>query len=293
MEDSFTTIYLLPIGLAVIMLILGLSLTAADFRRVLTAPRGVGVGLVNLMLVAPLLAFALAEAFSLPAELAVGLVLLGASPGGIMANTLTHLSGGETALSVTMTAVSSAASALTVPLYLALATAHFDAVDLGGVDMGSVVPKVLGITVVPLAVGMAIRHRNPDPVAAADRTLRRVVFAVFAVIVAAAIISEHDTVIDNIVVVGAACLVLNLLAMGISFGASQLARLSSRQATAISLELGIHNSALAITVGAAIDPELIVPAAVYSTFMVLTGSAFARIMLIRNRALEPAESLAG
>ncbi|MGB2851511.1 MAG: bile acid:sodium symporter family protein [Solirubrobacterales bacterium] len=293
MEDSFTTIYLLPIGLAVIMLILGLSLTAADFRRVLTAPRGVGVGLVNLMLVAPLLAFALAEAFSLPAELAVGLVLLGASPGGIMANTLTHLSGGETALSVTMTAVSSTASALTVPLYLALATAHFDAVDLGGVDMGSVVPKVLGITVVPLAVGMAIRHRNPDPVAAADRTLRRVVFAVFAVIVAGAIISEHDTVIDNIAVVGAACLVLNLLAMGISFGASQLARLSSRQATAISLELGIHNSALAITVGAAIDPELVVPAAVYSTFMVLTGSAFARIMLIRNRALDPAESLAG
>lgn len=293
MEDSFTTIYLLPIGLAVIMLILGLSLTAADFRRVFTAPRGVGVGLVNLMLVAPLLAFALAEAFSLPAELAVGLVLLGASPGGIMANTLTHLSGGETALSVTMTAVSSAASALTVPLYLALATAHFDAVDLGGVDMGSVVPKVLGITVVPLAVGMAIRHRNPDPIAAADRTLRRVVFAVFAVIVAGAIISEHDTVIDNIAVVGAACLVLNLLAMGISFGASQLARLSSRQATAISLELGIHNSALAITVGAAIDPELVVPAAVYSTFMVLTGSAFARIMLIRNRALEPADSLAG
>ncbi len=292
MEDSFTTIYLLPVGLAVIMLILGLSLTAADFRRVFTAPRGVGVGLVNLMLVAPLLAFALAEAFSLPAELAVGLVLLGASPGGIMANTLTHLSGGETALSVTMTAVSSAASALTVPLYLALATAHFDA-DLGGVDMGSVVPKVLGITVVPLAVGMAIRHRNPDPVAAADPTLRRVMLAVFAVIVAGAIISEHDTVIDNIAVVGAACLVLNLLAMGISFGASQLARLDSRQATAISLELGIHNSALAITVGAAIDPELIVPAAVYSTFMVLTGSAFARIMLLRNRALDPAESLAG
>jgi BASS family bile acid:Na+ symporter len=293
LEDSFTTIYLLPIGLAVIMLILGLSLIAADFRRVFTAPRGVGVGLVNLMLVAPLLAFALAEAFSLPAELAVGLVLLGASPGGIMANTLTHLSGGETALSVTMTAVSSAASALTVPLYLALATAHFDAVDLGGVDMGGVVPKVLGITVVPLSIGMAIRHRNPDPVAAAEQTLRRVVLAVFAVIVAGAIISEHDTVIDNIAAVGAACLALNLLAMGISFGASQLARLDSRQATAISLELGIHNSALAITVGAAIDPELIVPAAVYSTFMVLTGSAFARIMLLRNRALDPAESLAG
>jgi BASS family bile acid:Na+ symporter len=140
---------------------------------------------------------------------------------------------------------------------------------------------------------MAIRHRNPDPVAAADRTLRRVVLAVFAVIVAGAIISEHDTVIDNIAVVGAACLVLNLLAMGISFGASQLARLNSRQATAISLELGIHNSALAITVGAAIDPELVVPAAVYSTFMVLTGSAFARTMLLRNRSLDAAESLAG
>jgi BASS family bile acid:Na+ symporter len=293
LEDSFTTIYLLPVGLGVIMLVLGLSLTATDFRRVFTVPRGVAVGLANLLLAAPLLAFALAEAFSLSPELAVGLVLLGASPGGIMANTLTHLSGGETALSVTMTAVSSAASAVTIPLYLALATAHFDASGLGGVDMGGVVPKVLGITVVPLAVGMAIRHRNPGPVAAADRTLRRLVLAVFAVIVAGAIISEHDTVIDNIAAVGAACLALNLLAMGTGFGASQLARLSSRQATAISLELGIHNSALAITVGAAIDPELVVPAAVYSTFMVLTGSAFARIMLLRNRALDPTGSLAG
>jgi len=293
LEDSFTTIYLLPVGLAVIMLILGLSLTTADFRRVLTTPRGVGVGLVNLMLVAPLLAFALAEAFSLSPELAVGLVLLGASPGGIMANTLTHLSGGETALSVTMTAVSSAASALTVPLYLALATAHFDAVSLGDVDMAEVVPKVLGITVVPLAIGMVIRHRNPEPVVAADQTLRRVVLAVFAVIVVGTIISEHDTVFDNIAAVGAACLALNLLAMGISFSTSHLARLGPRQATAISLELGIHNSALAITVGAAIDPELVVPATVYSAFMVLTGSAFARMMLIRNRGAAAAEAPAG
>lgn len=284
MEDNFVTIVLLPAGLAVIMVILGTSLTGADFRRVFTAPRGVGVGLVNLMIGAPLLAFALAELFDLRPELAVGLVLLGASPGGIMANTLTHLSGGETALSITMTAVSSAAAAITVPLYLALATGYFDAPGLGDVDMGGIVPKVLGITVVPLAIGMAIRRRNPKRVEAADETLRRVVLGVFAVIVAGAIWSEHDTVIDNIAAVGAACLVLNLLAMSISFGASQLARLNSRQATAISLELGIHNSALAITVGAAINSDLIVPAAVYSTFMVLTGAAFARMMFVRNQA---------
>jgi len=105
MSGSILTSVLLPAAIAVIMWSLGLTLTRDDFRRVLTAPRGVAIGMLNLALLSPLLAVAMAELFELPPELAVGLVLLGASPGGMMANMLTHLSRGDTALSVTMTAV--------------------------------------------------------------------------------------------------------------------------------------------------------------------------------------------
>src|ERR687893_1330081 len=117
----------LPIAIATIMCSLGLALTPADFRRVLVAPRGVAIGMLNLALISPLLAFAMAELFALPPELAVGLVLLGASPGGTMANFLTHLARGDTALSVTMTALSSLAAVVTVPAYLGLAIGFFDA----------------------------------------------------------------------------------------------------------------------------------------------------------------------
>jgi bile acid:Na+ symporter, BASS family len=118
MEDSLFATLLLPVALAVIMTSLGMSLTVDDFRRVVVYPRGVSIGLANLVLISPLLAFAVAEAYSLEPALAVGLVLLGASPGGTMANLLTHLARGDTALSITMTAISSVAAVVTVPLSL-------------------------------------------------------------------------------------------------------------------------------------------------------------------------------
>src|ERR1041384_2226604 len=136
-DSPFLTSVVLPGAIGVIMFSLGLTLTREDFRRVLVAPRGVAIGMLNLALISPLLAFAMAELFSLPPELAVGLVLLGASPGGMMANMLTHLSRGDTALSVTMTAISSVGAAITVPLFLAIATNHFGA-DVGEVSMPGV-----------------------------------------------------------------------------------------------------------------------------------------------------------
>src|SRR6185312_2993763 len=134
-----------------------------DFRRVLVAPRGVAIGMLNLALISPLLALAMASLFGLQPELAVGLVLLGASPGGMMANMLTHLSRGDTALSVTMTAISSVGAAITVPLFLGLATTHFGA-DVGDVNMAGVVARVLAITILPVAIGMELRRRWPHRV---------------------------------------------------------------------------------------------------------------------------------
>ena len=125
MDDSLLTTVAVPIGLALIMASLGLSLVPDDFRRIIKMPRGVAIGMVNLAFISPLLAFAAAELFALSAVMAVGLVLLGASPGGTTANLLTHLARGDTALSVTMTAVSSICALITVPLYLGLAIDHF------------------------------------------------------------------------------------------------------------------------------------------------------------------------
>ncbi len=286
MEDSIFATVLLPLALAVIMASLGMSLTPEDFRRVLVKPKGVSIGLLNLLLLSPLLAFAVAHVFSLEPTLAVGLVLLGASPGGILANLLTHFARGDTALSITMTATSSLAAVLTVPLFLELATNRFGASGLDeDVDMVGVVIRVLSITVVPLLLGMWIRARSPDRVAAAGTTVRRVSAAVFIAAVAGVIVAEHDRVIDNLGAVAGAAVALNVAAMSTSFFIARLVRLDSRQSTAIAIELGIHNAALAIAVGATIASELTIPAAVYATFMFIPSGLFAWLMYGRNETV--------
>lgn len=284
MEDSLLATLVLPAALAVIMAGLGLSLTAADFRRVLVYPRGVTIGLVNLALVAPLLAFVVAELFGLPPELAVGLVLLGASPGGTMANLLTHLAKGDTALSVTMTAISSCAAVLTVPLYLGLAVDWFGAGEVGDVRMGSVMLRVFAVTIIPIAIGMAVRRRWPDWVDSVYDRVRKLSLALFGLVVIGAVVSQHQMVIDNAAAVAGAAFALNVAAMTVSFAVAKVGRLDDRQATAIALELGVHNASLAIAVGASLVVALTVPAAVYSAFMFITGIGFAYVMYRRNGA---------
>ncbi len=284
MDGSVATGVLLPCCLAVIMGVLGLSLTVGDFRRVLVAPRGIGIGLANLLVVSPLLAFGAAELFGLSPALAVGLVLLGASPGGTMANLLTHLARGEVALSVSMTALSSVAALVTVPLYLGLAIDRFDADLQDEIGMAGIVARVFLITIVPLAIGMAVRRRRRDWVERNYEQARRISLALFVLVVAVAIAAEGDRALDHLGEVAGAALALNLAAMAISFAVAQLAGLGDRQATAIAMELGVHNSTLAIAVATAIDTELAIPAAVYSLFMFLTAGTFARFMARRNSA---------
>ncbi|HEY8082930.1 MAG TPA: bile acid:sodium symporter family protein [Solirubrobacterales bacterium] len=285
MDSPILTSVVLPAAIAVIMCSLGMTLTPADFRRVLVAPRGVLIGMVNLALISPLLALATAQIFGLSPELAVGLVLLGASPGGMMANMLTHLSRGDTALSVTMTAISSVGAIVTVPLFLAISSAYFDAGDVGETSMLGVVVRVFAITIVPVAIGMALRQRRPRDVEALYPRVRNASLVLFALVVLGAIASEHDTVAENAAEVGGAAVALNVAAMSLSFAISKLARLDDRQATAIALELGIHNAALAIAVGASLATTVTIPAAVYASFMLFTGGAFAWAMSRRN-ALE-------
>ena len=288
MEDSsiFSTT-LLPLSLAVIMISLGLSLTPADFKRVLKFPKGVGIGLVNLLVISPLLAFAVAKIVGLEAALAVGLVLLGASPGGTTANLLTHVARGDTALSITMTALSSVAAVITVPLYLGIAIDHFGASFENDPEMAGVAARVFFITVVPLSIGMWIRSRRTDWAIRREGRAKQIALALFVFVVGGSIANESEAITDHFAELAIATLGLNLAAMAISFNVARLARLSRRQSTAIAMELGVHNGTVAITVGAGIATILASPAAVYSVFMFVTAGIFARIMYKRNAQEEP------
>jgi BASS family bile acid:Na+ symporter len=274
---------LIPLGVAIVMLSLGLSLTLADFRRIFVFPRGVMIGLANLLVLSPMLAFGVAEAWGLSAVLAVGLVLLGSTPGGAMANMFTHLARGDTALSVTMTALSSLAAIVTVPLFLGLAIEFFDAAGLSSeVDMPSVIARIFFITLVPLSIGMAIRARRTEWVTSNEGRARMAAIGALAMVIVGAVISEFDTLRDNFLSIAGAALTLNVLAMAASYTIARISRLDPRQATAIAMELGVHNGSVAIAVGTTISEALIIPAAVYSGFMFLTAGLFAHLMYRRN-----------
>jgi BASS family bile acid:Na+ symporter len=292
-EISMVTSVVLPLALAIIMFTLGLGLRVDDFKRIFVYPRGVSIGMVNLVLVSPLLAFGIAELFSLDPLLAMGLVLLGASPGGTLANMFTHLAKGETALSISMTALSSVVAVVTIPLFLDLANRHFGAGNsLDDVNMWSVVLRTFLITILPLSLGLWVRGRSPERVERIRPPLSRASLVLFVLVVLGAVISEFDLIRENVARVAAAALALNLAAMTFSFAVSKLARLSDRQATAIALELGVHNATVAIVVAGMIDDKLMIPAAVYSAFMFITGGLFARFMHSRNAPPEPVRNAA-
>jgi bile acid:Na+ symporter, BASS family len=279
----------LPIAVALIMGSLGLSLTVDDFKRVFTAPRGILIGLANLFFVSPFLAFAVAELYGLEALFAVGLVLLGASPGGATANLMTHLARGDTALSVSMTALSSIAAVVTVPVYLSLAISHFDAGVGDDVGMLGISLRVFMITVVPVAIGMWIRARRTAWSVAKEPAAKKIAVVCLIVVIVGAVAEEWGTVTEHFTELAIAALTLNVLAMACSFAIARLARLDNRQSTAVAMELGIHNGTLAIAVAVLVNDDLAIPAAIYSAFMFLTAGAFARLMYHRNNGAEEAQ----
>lgn len=291
MEAGVFITWMLPIALFIIMSGLGLSLTVADFRRVVLYPKGVSIGLLNLILLSPFWGFLVAKLLGLPPELAVGMVLLGAAPGGTMANLLTHLARGDVALSVTMTAVSSVAAVVTTPLFLALAWQHFMGASAEvSLPMGSIVTKVMFITLVPLSLGMLLRAYRTPLALRAEPYVKKLSLAFFVMVVFGAIFEVSGALLEFAFTIGGATLALNLLAMTSSYFISRKARLSTRQSTAIAIELGVHNTTLAMAVAGllvTLSPLLIVPAAIYGLVMFVTAGFFVWFMQRRNAA-EPA-----
>jgi BASS family bile acid:Na+ symporter len=171
-----------------------------------------------------------------------------------------------------------------VPLYLSLSSAWFNLTGVDNdVEILPIAGRVLAITLVPLIIGMAIKQRAPEWTLTNYHRFRVISLGLFVVIVAAAVGSEWGRVTEYLGSVLLAVIALNVLAMGISFAIARAARLSDRSSTAIALELGLHNATLAIAVGASLDPEMTIPAAVYGLFMWVTGGSFAYFMSRRNR----------
>jgi BASS family bile acid:Na+ symporter len=276
MESSIVTTLLLPVALGIVMLGLGLSLTVADFARVVRYPKAVLVGLFAQTVVLVAGAYVIARLAALPPELAVGLMLLAASPGGATANIYSHLAHGDVALNITLTAINSLLALVTLPLIVDAALVHF-------LDQDQYVPpptrkviEVAAIIVLPVLIGMALRAGLPKVAAALEKPIRLFAVLVLVAVIGAAIVAEWERLPGFIAAVGAACLAFNLLSMAVGYGLPRLLDLPRSQAIAISMEIGIHNGTLAIFIALTVlqSATMSVPAAVYSIIMFVTASAF-------------------
>jgi BASS family bile acid:Na+ symporter len=275
-ESSIVTNVLLPLALGVVMLGLGLSLTVADFARVLRYPRAVLVGLFTQTVVLVTVAYLFARLFSLPPELAVGMMLLAASPGGATANIYSHLARGDVALNITLTAINSALALVTLPLIVNAALGHFLGQDQYVPPPTRKVIEVAAIIVIPVLVGMALRAGSTRLAARLEKPIRIFAVVVLAAVILAAIAAEWERLPGFIAAVGAACLAFNLSSMGIGYALPRMLRLPREQSIAISMEIGIHNGTLAIFIALNVlqDARMSIPAAVYSIIMFVTAGAF-------------------
>jgi BASS family bile acid:Na+ symporter len=284
-----TTEILLPLALFIIMATLGLGLRVQDFRRIATQPREVLVGLASQMLVLPAVAFAIATLWAPAPALAVGLMVIAAAPGGVTSNLLTRFAGGDVALSVALTAMTSLAAMVTVPLVVLLSLRHFAGEDAAqGLSMGSVALRMFGIVVVPVVLGMALRAARPALAARWLPAAEIVSGVLFAVVVAAAIWTERANMAAYFAAAGLAALALNVTMMAIAYRGSALLGCARPQRIALSLECGLQNGTLAIAVVAALglDAAFAVPAAIYSLLMFATALGF--VALARRDHAAPA-----
>ncbi len=284
MEASAITNVLLPLALGVIMFGLGLSLTVEDFRRVAVYPRAVVAGLALQMLVLTAAAFGVAKLFGLAPELAVGLMLLAASPGGATANIFSHLARGDVALNITLTAINSALSLLWLPFVVNASLDHFVGRDQYIPPPFAKIVEVAAIIVLPVVIGMVVRGRAPGFARRMERPIR--VFAVIflALLVAGAIAQEWKTLGPALAAVGLACLAFNLISLAVGYAAPLALKLPNRQAIAIAMEIGIHNGTLAIFIALNLlksSPMSLAPA-IYSLIMFVTAAIFVFVLARRH-----------
>src|SRR5687767_2043040 len=232
MGSALTTV-LLPLALALVMFGLGLSLTVGDFARVGRQPRAVVIALALQLLVLPAICFGLVLAFDLPPLLAVGLLLLAASPGGTTANLFSHLFRGDVALNITLTAVNSLVAVVTLPVITNVAIAYFDPADGGslGLQFGKTL-QVFAVVLVPVALGMVVRQRSTAFADRMDKPVRILSAVVLALVILGTIVAERENISGYVRDVGLPALLFCLASLTLGFLVPRALGVVRRQAIA-------------------------------------------------------------
>lgn len=274
----------LPLVLAFIMFSLGLGLRLADFSRVFKYPKVFSIGLANQLILLPLLAFGLVLLFQLPSELALGTMILAFAPGGVTSNFLTRLAKGNAPVSISLTAVVSLISVLSVPILVSLAYKRFPIEGSEEVNVTMLGVKMFLLTAVPVGVGMFLTAKTPKFVERSSGVISQVAMALFVLVIVAAIAANWKMLSENLPTLGPALILLNVLLLGLGLLTAKVSGLSGADATTVAIESGVQNGTLAITIALLaigvtgetpeILPPITAPAAVYGVTMYFISLPF-------------------
>ena len=266
-----------PLGLALIMLGLGMSLTVKDFTRVIKFPKDFFVGFVCQMLVLPIIGFTLIKLLNTPIELALGVMIIAAAPGGVTSNVLTKFAHGDVALSITLTAIISLISIISVPFIIFLSIDLLNITYVAReISMIGISLKMFFVVTIPVLLGMIIRYFAEDFILKNVLLIQRLSIALFVLVFVSIYIEEWDKIVSFITRAGLIALVLNIVMMIVGFYVAKFFASGVAQQRCISLECGLQNGTLAVFVSTQLFDEMIyiVPTAAYALIMMVTSLIF-------------------
>lgn len=270
--------------LALMMFGLGLSLAVQDFARLKAHPKAVLIALALQAIGLPLVCYGVIVAFGLSPVYAVGLMLLAASPGGISANLFSHLFGGNLAMNISLTAVNTVLSIVTLPLIANLAIGIFAKTgQVVPLQMGKVF-EVVAMVLIPVAVGMLVNARAPGFAARMEKPMKVFSAVLLLALVALTMAREWAALRQYFTHLGPAVVIFNIISLLAGYYLSRASGLDKPLATAISFEVGIHNAALSMYIGMKVlnNPALALPSAIYSVSMLITATLFGFLVLRRT-----------
>ena len=274
-----------PIALALIMLGLGLGLSTRDFLRVINNPKDFTVGIICQLILLPIIAYILLLILRLPVELALGLMIIAAAPGGVTSNVLTKFANGDVALSISLTAIGSLISIFSVPFIVFTSAKLLGVTDLSSdITMTGIAFKMALVVTVPVILGMIIRRFAENFISSNINIINRITGILFIVVFAAIWIEERENIISYLGQAGLAVLILNVVMMTLAFYIAKGFATGIPQRKCISLECGLQNGTLAIFVSTQIfgtDIVYITPTAAYALIMYITGFIF--VFLLKNK----------
>lgn len=276
MNESLFTLLFLPISLGIIMFGLGLSLTFDDFERVVKYPKAVVVALICQMFLLPVICFFLAKVFKLEPALAVGMMLLAASPGGATSNLYSYLAKGDVALNISLTAINSVLSIFILPLIVNLSLDHFmDSSQYVPLQFKKVI-EVFAIMLLPVSIGMLVNKLLPGFAVKIHKLVKFVSVLVLLIIIVAILIKENEVLSSNFKNLGLPLLLFNLFSILLGYFIPRLMSIEKKQSISISMEIGIHNGTLAIYVALSVlhNSAMSIPPAIYSILMFFTAALF-------------------